>query len=79
MIFAIFITQLQVTIARNGIALTGCMNVSHIVGYEWERVFVSVYHDSSVSTDNILMWICQSQSYFTTDDQSVSKPWFQGP
>jgi hypothetical protein len=22
---------------------------------------------------------CQSQSYFTTDDQSVSKSWFQGP
>jgi hypothetical protein len=23
--------------------------------------------------------VCQSQSYVTTDDQSVSKSWFQGP
>jgi hypothetical protein len=39
--------------------LTLCTNVSYVVRHEQASSFVSVYHVYSVSSNILLMWICE--------------------
>jgi hypothetical protein len=58
------------------------------IGFIGLHTIYSAYTLQLTTTESLLFFwrlrlqICnqsQSQSYFTTDDQSVSKSWFQGP
>jgi hypothetical protein len=40
-------------------AITLFMNVSYVAGYEQARHFCSMYRGYSVSTDSILLWMCE--------------------
>jgi hypothetical protein len=57
--FVIVIAHFQVIIATNCPALTHCMIVSYVVCHKQRSSSISVYRVHSVSTDNILMWICE--------------------
>jgi hypothetical protein len=54
-------TQFWVTTATNYHALTHCLDASNAVSHETASSSVSVYRVYSVSTDDILTWICEVQ------------------
>jgi hypothetical protein len=62
-VLVLFRSLCSVVSVRSGRA-SGCWEVSPAIGKQ---------------ASSSLLLASQSQSYFTTDDQSVSKSWFQGP